>query len=165
MSFDAFIKFDGGGIKGESTDSKHKDWIEIYSYSFGMSQAVSGSMSTAGAKASGRADFSDFSVMKALDSASPKLMVACANGTDIPTVELELCRATGDKQKFYKITFENVIITSVSPSGSSGGDVPMESVSFAYSKIKWEYTGTDPRTGKAGGATEGHWDLASNSGG
>ncbi|WP_353327541.1 type VI secretion system tube protein Hcp, partial [Chitiniphilus shinanonensis] len=27
MAFDAFIKIDG--IPGESTDDKHKDWIEI----------------------------------------------------------------------------------------------------------------------------------------
>ena len=29
MAFDAFLKVDG--IPGESTDDKHKDWIEILS--------------------------------------------------------------------------------------------------------------------------------------
>ena len=31
MAFDAFIKLDG--IPGESSDDKHKDWIEILSFS------------------------------------------------------------------------------------------------------------------------------------
>ena len=30
MAFDGFIKIDG--IPGESTDDKHKDWIEILSF-------------------------------------------------------------------------------------------------------------------------------------
>ena len=34
MAFDAFLKIDG--IPGESTDDKHKDWIEILSFDFGM---------------------------------------------------------------------------------------------------------------------------------
>ena len=35
MAFDAYLKIDG--IPGEALDSKHKDWIEITSYSFGVS--------------------------------------------------------------------------------------------------------------------------------
>jgi len=37
---DAFLKIDG--IKGESTDTSHKDWIEISSFSWGMSRAIGG---------------------------------------------------------------------------------------------------------------------------
>ena len=38
MAFDAFLKIDG--IPGESTDDKHKDWIEVLSFDFGMDAAV-----------------------------------------------------------------------------------------------------------------------------
>ena len=41
MAFDTFVKIEG--IAGESTDDKHKDWIELLSFSHGMSQPVSGS--------------------------------------------------------------------------------------------------------------------------
>jgi type VI secretion system secreted protein Hcp len=41
MPGDAFLEIDG--IKGESTDDKHKDWIEILSYSHGVSQSGAGS--------------------------------------------------------------------------------------------------------------------------
>ena len=93
MAFDAFIKIEG--IPGESTDDKHKDWIEVLSYSTGVSQPSAGSASSGGGASSERADFQDFSIVKTLDKASPKLALACARGEHIPTVTLELCRAGG----------------------------------------------------------------------
>ena len=44
MAFDCFLKIDV--IPGECTDDKHKEWIEILSYSHGVSQLSSGSVST-----------------------------------------------------------------------------------------------------------------------
>ena len=41
MAFDAFLKVDG--IPGESTDDKHKDWIEVLSFNHGVSQPAGGS--------------------------------------------------------------------------------------------------------------------------
>ena len=61
MAFDAFLKIDG--VPGESTDDKHKDWIEVLSYSTGVSQKSSGSASTAGGASAERADFQDFSIV------------------------------------------------------------------------------------------------------
>ncbi len=103
MAFDAFLNVKD--IPGESTDDKHADWIEILSYSSGVSQTASASASSGGGASSERADFQDFSIVKALDKASPKLALACANGTHIPEVALELCRAGGDKVKYmeYKL--------------------------------------------------------------
>jgi len=40
MAGDCFLKIDG--IPGESTDDKHKDWIEVMSYSHGVSQMAGG---------------------------------------------------------------------------------------------------------------------------
>ena len=39
MAFDGFIKLDG--IAGESLDQRHKDWIEIVAYNFGIKQSTS----------------------------------------------------------------------------------------------------------------------------
>ena len=54
MAFDAFMKVDG--IDSESTDDKHKGWIEILSFSFGVAQNTSGSASSGGARSAERAD-------------------------------------------------------------------------------------------------------------
>ena len=40
MPFDAFLKIDG--VDGETSDSKHKGEMEILSYSWGVSQSITG---------------------------------------------------------------------------------------------------------------------------
>ncbi len=165
MAFDAFLKIDG--VPGESTDDKHKNWIEILSFSHGVSQPATGSVSSGGARSAERADFQDFSIVKTLDKASPKLMLYCANGTHVPKVTLELCRATGDKQKYMEYVMSDVIVRGIRPGGAAqGGEpLPLEEVSFAYGKIEYNYTETDHATGKPKGDVKAHWDLKANKGG
>jgi type VI secretion system secreted protein Hcp len=161
MSFDAFLKIDG--VPGESTDKKHKDWIEILSYSFGVSQMSAGSRSTAGAASSQRADFQDFSIMKSVDKATNKILDSAAKGAHIKTVTLELCRATGDKNKYFELTLGDVIISSASMSGASGADLPSESVTFNFGTIKSTYTVLDHATGASKGNVPFGWSLVENS--
>ena len=163
--FDCFLKLDG--IPGESQDDKHKEWIELHSFSMGVTQIVGGQRSTTGAASAGRCDHADLAVVKSLDKTTPKLNLFCCNGTHIKKIELELCRATGDKQLYYKITMGDCIITSVRPGGSAkGGDtLPLEEVSFNYGEIEWEYTQTDHKTGKASGKVASKWSLVQNKGG
>ena len=162
--FDAFLKIDG--IPGESTDDKHKDWIEILSFSHGVSQPSSGSRSSGGAASGQRADHQDFSIVKTLDKASPKLYLNCCNGTHIKEVKVELCRATGDKQKYMEFKMSDVIVSNVRPGGSSqGGEaLPLEEVAFNYGKIEWAYTATDHKTGKPAGDVKANWDVTKNKG-
>lgn len=165
MAFDAFLKIDG--IPGESTDDKHKDWIEVSSFNLGISQPSAGAASSGGARSAERADFDDFSVTKALDKASPKLSVYVCKGDHIKEVKLELCRATGEKSKYMEYKMEDVLVTSHRPGGSSQGgeSLPTEEVSFNYGKITWTYTETDHKTGKAKGNLSTHWSLVENKGG
>lgn len=166
MAFDAFLKIDG--IPGESQDSKHKEWIEIISYSFGAHQQVAGQKrSTGGAAAGQRVDLHDLNFVKILDKASPKLFLFCCNGTHIPKVTIELCRATGDKTKYMEVKLEDVIVSTYRPGGSSHGDeaLPLEEVSFNYGKIEYVYTATDHKSGKPAGDVKAHWSAVENKGG
>lgn len=159
MAVDMFLKIDG--IDGESTDEKHSKWIEVHKYSHGVSQPVSGASATGG-RTGGRADFENLLVAKTIDNATPDLNIKCAKGEHIAKIELDLCLATGDKHTFMKYTLEDCIVTSVKPGASSEGEVkPLEEVTFAYGKIKWEYTPID-HTGKPGSATDRTWDLETN---
>jgi len=162
MPGDAFLQIEG--IPGESTDEKHKDWIEILSYSHGVSQSGAGSRSSGGAATSGRCNHQDFSIVKTLDKASPDLNLICCNGKHIKKMTLELCRATGDKQPYMDYLFEDVIISSVSIGGGGGG-IPTESVTFNYGKLNWVYVETDHETGKKKGQVKKWWDLIGNKGG
>jgi type VI secretion system secreted protein Hcp len=162
---DCFLEIDG--IPGESTDDRHDEWIEILSYSWGVSQPASGSLSSGGLRSAERADHTAFSVVKTLDKTSPKLALYVCSGEHIEEVTLELCHSEGDKQKFMEYKMEDVIVSSVRPSGpTQGGEaLPLEEVSFNYGKITWTYTELDPVTLKAKGDVEAYWDLESNSGG
>lgn len=162
MAFDAFLKIDG--IPGESTDDKHKDWIEILSFNHGISQPASTTVSSAGGGSAERCDHDDFTITKLVDKAHPKLMEHVSSGKHIKNVTLELCRAGGDKLKYLEVKMEEVIVSNVSPSGASSGEhgFPQESVSFNYGKIKWTYTQQKRPDGSGGGNVTGGWDLTSN---
>ena len=161
MAFDAFLKIGSPDVPGESTDDKHKDWIEVLSYSWGASQSVSRSASTAGGASHERADFQDFSIVKTLDKASPKIALACADGTAIKSVVVELCRSGGNKLKYMEYKLSNAIISSVSVGGGGGGE-PTESTTFNYGKIEWTYTQQKREDGSGGGQVAAGWDLQTN---
>ncbi len=165
MAFDVFMKVDG--IPGESSDSKHKDWIEILSFSHSVVQQLSGDRSQGSVGAEGRCNHADFTAVKLLDKASPKLHLYCCQGKRIPKIIVEMCQAGGDKQVYMKYEMENVFVTSVSPGGSAGGEDsrPVETLSLNYDKVTWTYTQLDPQTNQPKGNTSSWWSTRMNEGG
>ncbi len=164
MAFDAFLHIDD--IPGESTDSAHDGWIEIKNYEHVVNQPISGSVSSGGGLSSERVNHGAFYITKELDKASPKLHLYCCNGTHIPKIQLQLCRAGGDKQQYMEVTLENSIVESVESAGNSEGDgsLPTETVAFRYGKISWAYTELDHKTGLAKGDIAAEWDQEVNTG-
>jgi type VI secretion system secreted protein Hcp len=160
MAFDAFVKIDG--IPGESTDDKHKNWIEILSFSHGLSQPASAASATGGRTAE-RVNVQDFSVVKVMDKATPLLHLACCDGRHLSKIEVEICEAGGNKHAYMKWTLEDAIISGVRPGGSAQGgeSKPLEEVSFNFGKVRWEYTPMDSR-GSPGSPQRTGWSLETN---
>ena len=156
-----FLNVDG--ISGESLDTKHDEWIDVISFSHGISQPTSSSTTT---RTTERSTHQDFVIIKELDKSSPKLALACCNGSHITEVVIEVCRAdTSDKYMRYTLT--DVIVASISQNGSSQGEDarPVEEISLKYGRIDWSYTEIDPMTSKAKGNVEAYWDLETDKGG
>lgn len=161
MAADAYLKIDG--ILGESTDSEHKDWIEVNSFEGGLQQPRSVVASTAGGATSGRANFFDLTITKFIDQATPKLSLACADGTHIKEITLALYRASGgSKVKYMEYKLSNCIISLITPSGSDNNTLPVETVSIDYGKIEWIYTKQKRADGSSGGQVATGWDLQTN---
>ncbi len=162
--FDIFM--DIAGIDGESTDDAHDNWIDVLSYSHGVSLPGSSELISGITRSAGRSEHQAFSIVKTLDKTSPKLYLYCSSGTHIPEITIELSHAGEDKQKYMEYTFTDVIIASVSVSGStnSAQEKPVEEVTFNYRTIRWTYTETDPLTGKAKGDVSATWDIETNTG-
>jgi type VI secretion system secreted protein Hcp len=95
---------------------------------------------------------------------SPKLYEYCSSGKHVKEVLIELCRAGGDKVKYMEVKLEEVIISSIAPSGAAKGtdNFPMEEVRFDYGKIKWTYTQQKRPDGSGGGNVTAGWDLTAN---
>ncbi|MES2297725.1 MAG: type VI secretion system tube protein Hcp [Pseudomonadota bacterium] len=160
MAIDVYLQIDG--IKGESADDKHKDWIECGSVHWGIVQPKSATASTGGGHTAERAELQDITFHKMADLSSPILMQTCAAGKTIPKAKFEFMRADGQGQpiKYFEIELENVLIGGVTP-GIDPGDILHEQVGLKYSKIKWKYT-QQKIGGGTGGNTTGGWDLAAN---
>ena len=153
---DFFLKLDG--IDGESTDERHNNWIEVHSYSWGVSN--SGSLASGGGGGSGKASFSDLHITKTVDKSSPKLMLAVATGEHLKTLDLTLRKAGGSPMDYYIIHMEDVLVSSFSTTGSTGGP-PLEEVSFTYQKITWEYIPQNS-DGTAGASIKAGYDVKAN---
>ncbi len=157
MASDTYIKFDN--IPGEVTTADHKEWIEVLSYSHGVSMAINESTVSAGSRSSGRANVSDFSFVKMMDKASVLLTDSCVRGATIPTVTVDLTRSGEGKQEVYMTyTLSGVLVSSISV-GAGGDGVPTESVSLAFGKISWKYLPTSGMDGKQATKVEKTFDM------
>jgi type VI secretion system secreted protein Hcp len=148
MAVNAYLIIDGR--PGPSTSKQGA--IDILSFSFGASQtAVIGVGSSGGEARAGRANLADLSIMKVVDKVSPLLFDDCVTGNYLKTVDSVYDKPMGDDQQdYYKIHLEDALITSFQNSGSN--ENPMESITFAYSKIKVSYNPEE------GGALKGFVD-------
>jgi len=160
MALDAYLQL--GDIKGDSTDDKHKGWIEVQNVDWGVTQPRATAISTAGGHTSGKADVHEVSFDKLADIASPILFQTCAMGKTIPKAKFEFFRADGDgtRIKYFEIELENVMLSNFHPNSGNSGLIN-ERVQLASSKIKVTYT-QQKIGGGAGGSTSGGWDSAAN---
>lgn len=158
MAMDQFIKFTPA-LKGESKDAKHKQEIDVLAWSWGMSN--SGSAQVGGGAGAGKVNVQDLSITKYVDSASPALMLACANGKHYGEAFLTVRKAGENPVEYIKIKMTEVLITSISTGGSGGEDRLTENVSLNFAKVAVDYTPQDDK-GKGGTVIPFSWDIAAN---
>jgi type VI secretion system secreted protein Hcp len=161
MALDVYLQIEG--IKGESQDEKHKDWIEVSGVHWGIHQPRSATASTAGGHTAERVEMSDISFSKLADMSSPILAQNCAAGKTIPKAKFEFFRADGNgtRVKYFEMALTNVLIGMVKPHLGGDDSYLIETVNLRYSKVNWTYT-QQKIGGGAGGSTIGGWDLATN---
>ena len=159
MASDIFAKI--GDIKGESLDDKHKDEIEVLSFSWGVTnaQVISGG----GGAAAGKATFQDLTIVHTLDKASPSLLKACASGTHIKDAIITHRKAGKGQQEYLIVKLNDVIITGVTHGGSAGQPLS-ENVTLAFAKVDLEYKPQKP-DGSLDAGVHFKFDIKSNKNG
>ena len=109
------------GVPGESTDSRHPNWINLYSMQVGVANKVC----------------SGVTVTKDLDVTSPVLSGAALIGGAYPSMTLEVTTLGERPQTYLTYALANVTVTSVS--ASTGGDRVTEAVTLYPTTLTMTY--------------------------
>jgi type VI secretion system secreted protein Hcp len=149
-----------GTIKGESHDAKHEDEIEVFSWTWGVSQSGAMTPGGGGGRGKSKASFQDLAFTHPVDKASPLLMLACATGERIKEATITVRKADESQQDYIVVKLTDVFVTSVSSSGGDGGTTT-ESVALAFAKVDLEYTPQKP-DGSRDAGVHFKYDLKAN---
>ena len=160
MAMDVHLKIDT--IEGESKEKGFENQIQCLSWSWGASQEASASHG--GGMGSGKVNFNDFHFTMVMCKATPKLLLHTATGQHLASGLLTLRKAgqNAEQQKFCEIKFTELMISSYQTGGGEASTgLPVESISFNFSKVEFEYFEQDQKgitksAGKAG------YDLKKN---
>jgi type VI secretion system secreted protein Hcp len=157
MAMDMFIKLDD--IKGESSDDKHANEIDVLAWSWGETQ--SGSAHIGGGQGAGKVHVQDLHFTKHTDKSSPVLFGMCAAGKHIKQALLTVRKAGEKPLEYIKITMNDCIITSISLGGQGGQDRLTENISLNFASVKYEYT-PQKKDGSGDAVVQTGWDIAAN---
>jgi type VI secretion system secreted protein Hcp len=157
MAVDMFIKIET--VDGESRDKVHKKEIDVLAWSWGISN--SGSAHTGGGAGAGKCNIQDISFTKWVDSATPKLALACCDGKHFTSATLVVRKAGEKPVEYLKIKVEEVLITSISTGGSGGEDRLTENITLNFAKVSLDYVPQDEK-GAAGTAIPMAWSVVEN---
>jgi len=146
QAVDMFLKIEG--IDGEATATAHKGWIEVQSWSWGVSQMASGG--AGGGFGVGRL-VGHVTVVKRIDKATPLLFKRCSDGTVMPLVTIELARLGGGPT-YLKYELKEVLVSSIAHGDVDGDGLPDETITLDFTGTKLTYTQLDA-SGKPIGQT------------
>jgi type VI secretion system secreted protein Hcp len=156
MAIDYFLKIDG--ISGESSDSKHKNEIELEAFGWGETNPGG---ATSGGTGAGKVQMQDVSFTMSFNKASPRLLLSCATGKHIKQAVLTARKAGKSQQEYLIIKLSDIVVTSYQTGGSAQAEIPFDQVSIGFAKIHMEY-----RPQKADGSLDTPiqvgWDVVQN---
>ncbi len=130
------------GIDGEVTATAHKGWIDIQSWSWGVSQTATAGGGSGGAV--GRLK-GHVTLIKRIDKTTPLLFKRCSDGTVLPLITVELARPGGPT--YLKYELNEVLVSSITHGDLDGDGVPDEELQLDFTGAKLTYTQLDA-TGK-----------------
>ena len=155
MAIELLLKL--AGVEGEAERQGFEKQIQLDSFDWSFHNSSSPTGAGAGA---GKVEAHGITCTKRVDAASPKLFQAITTGKHFPNAVLTALKAGGDKAVDYmKIEFDQLFLVDLHESGSSGnGDVPRESINFAFGKVTVTYS-AQKMDGTKGAATVASYDF------
>jgi type VI protein secretion system component Hcp len=137
-NIEGFLVVDG--VEGESNTSKHKDAIDIVSFSWGGDLA--GTFGSGGGGGAGKTTLQEFHVVSRFNTASVGILDLMDDGTHVAKAELFLRKAGGTQTDFYKVKLENAVVSSYQVTTAQDGTL-LEEYTLSYGKAGLEYVPQD----------------------
>jgi type VI secretion system secreted protein Hcp len=156
MAVHMFIKIDS--INGESVDAKHKDQIEVLSWTWGMTQ--SGSAHYGSGTGTGKVSVRDLSFTKYVDKSTPVLMKYCCKGQFFDKATLSVMKAGSTPVEYIKLDLTHGLVSSVTSGGVGDDERLVETITLNFKAFSMQYTPQDK--GSAGASVPATWDLSKN---
>ena len=156
-----FVNYEG--IKGESSDSGHKGWMDVESISWGVGRQITSNSSTQGDRESSNAVISDLQITRYLDSSTPKLFIesCCGNGK-VVKIHLSKTGSGSGADVYMEYTLKNALISSYTVNAvSQDTNRPTETISISFVDVEVKYTPYD-EDGNAEAAIAVGYDTATN---
>ncbi len=147
------------GVDGESTDRDHPGWIDIASFTYGLSRPPIDPMAIDGPQPP--ANHRGLSLVKYADRATGLLYMHCNNGRPIEEAVLEVQQTTENGVSVQEYRLQEVVVTTVQTSGGTrSGARATENVTLHYASVQWTHVRLDPVTGSVISEVAMQWDLA-----
>ena len=142
-SADAFIKFEGVGLEGESVDAQHMNETDVLDFSWSM--ANNGNVQLGSDAPQVRPRFSDLSILIEAVRPLEKLTELLANGKHITKATLVIRKHGSSPLEFMTFIIEDIIVSDVNWGVESGSDgIPLARVSLNFSKFKTIFKPSKP---------------------
>jgi type VI secretion system secreted protein Hcp len=162
---DYLLEITGPQVKGESQDAQYTNAIEVDSWSWSGHNASTHRFGSGGG--AGKCSLGDLQLSKSIvDTATVTLFGMLCKGTHVKQAVLHCRKKAGgttgsDQVEFLKITMTDCTVSSLSLGGHGSATGVSESVSIAYTEIKFQYSRQKDDGTKESGSPFG-WNVAKN---
>ena len=156
---ETFLKIEG--IKGESLDKKHKDEIEILSFTQSFINTYDGAIGGGGG--AGKVQCGAVTMMKSIDSSSPLLLKGVATGQHYKEAVITF-RSGNTTSEYYVIRMQDLLISELSQTDSADPNRIFEKLVLNARSFEFKYSPTTVK-GELGAPVSFKWDCAANKAG
>lgn len=138
-----FVNYEG--IRGESSDPNHREWMDAESISFGVSREITSRTSTRGDRESSNAEISGVLIKKLMDKSTPKVFIesCCGTGKKVKIHLTKTGKGSGT-DVFMEYTLKNALISHYQVEADID-DIgrPIEKFFISFVDLELKYTAFD----------------------
>lgn len=133
------------GIKGNASDSNHRQWLDVDDLHWGVRRKITSPTSTQGDRESSNAQISDLTLTRHVDRASPYLFLeaCCGKGTEVTIHLCKTGKGTGS-ETYIEYVLKNALISYYDAEADAQSDIrPTEQITISFVDLEVKYTPYD----------------------